>query len=146
MYRYFSNIKTNSLENPLPWTHSYCELLKHQCWLSPLCTCITEGAFPTTWIQGQCTKRSNIEAALVNTCCRGQDFVHPQGLLAAIGFCQDGPKRFKEQEASFIPSTWTWGMKQNTTTNYKIRCWYSLDMEQNFKGMSLITKKASSNR
>lgn len=50
-------------------------------------------------------QRSNIEAALVNTCCRGQNFVHPQGLLAAIGFCQDGPKRFKEQEASFIPST-----------------------------------------
>lgn len=92
MYRYFSNIKTTSLENSLPWTHNYCELPKHQRWLSPLCMWITEGAFPTTWIQGQCTKRLNTEAALVNACCRGQNFVRSQGWLAAKGFCQKGLK------------------------------------------------------
>lgn len=107
IYRYFSNIRTNSLENSLSWIHSYCELLKHQRWLSPLCVWISEGASPTTWIQGQHTGRLNIEAALVNTCCRGQNFVCPQGLLATKGFCQDGPRRSEEQEASFIPSTWT---------------------------------------
>lgn len=75
---------------------------------------ITQGASPTAWIQGQCTGRLNVEAALVNTCCRGQNFVCPQGLLAAKGFCQDGPKRSEEQEASFIPSTWTWWERSRT--------------------------------
>lgn len=130
MYRYSSTFKTNSLENSLPWTHSYCELLKHQYWLSPLCTWITEGAFPTTWIQGQCTKIKYWNSFSKHLLQRIKLCV-PSGFTGYQRLLPRWTKKVWGRAKGFFYSINMnpIGMKQNTTTNYQIRFWFSLDME-----------------